>query len=207
MKKTNKQEAIDEKILLTMLNKIDSNIDRASKIINHMRQFSRMSNMGMEKVQINEVLEKVFEIFNQQLKTKGIIVVKDIDDNIPLIMGDPNRLEQVFINLLLNARDAVEERWGDKECKPGSKIIQLKTKCEGESIVVKICDTGPGIPKAILEKIFEPFFTTKEVGKGTGLGLSISYGIIKDCGGDIQIDTSREEGAAFVIKLPMMEKI
>jgi len=205
MKKTNKQEAIDDNILLTMLNKIDSNVDRASNIINHLRKFSRKTTMEMEKIQVNDILDSAFQIFNQQLKIRGIEVVKEIEPHLPIILADPNGLEQVFINLVLNARDSIEEKWGDKEIKPGDKKIILKTHCDGESVIVEISDTGTGIPKVISDKIFEPFFTTKEVGKGTGLGLSISYGIIKDCGGSIHTDVNRENGAAFFVKFPLKD--
>jgi histidine kinase len=203
--KIKKNEFIDENILLTMFDKIDGNVDRASNIINHMRQFSRMSDKGVEKIQVNEVLEKAFEIFKQQLKIRGIEVTMEIDVNIPHTIGDPNRLEQVFINLLLNARSAVEEKWENKDCSPGDKKIFLRSKCEGEWIVIEIGDNGIGIPKNISDKIFEPFFTTKEVGKGTGLGLSISYGIIKDLGGDIKIDANVKEGALFIIRIPIKD--
>ena len=159
--------------------------------------------MEKEKIRINEVIEKAFEIFNQQLKLRGIEVEKDIDKNLPKIMGDPNRLEQVFINLLINARDAVEEKWQNKAYKPGDKKIVLKAKLKKKSIVVEVGDTGPGVSDRIADKIFEPFFTTKEVGKGTGLGLSISYGIIKDCGGRIYVDTRKRDGATFIIKFPL----
>ncbi len=203
MKKTRKKEIIEDKILLTMLQKIDNNIDRATNIIDHMRQFSRKPDMEREKIRIDEVIERAFEIFNQQLKIRGIGVVKDIEKNLPEIMGDPNRLEQVFINLLLNARDAVEEKWQNKAYKPGDKKIVLKAKLEKKSIVVEVGDTGPGVSDRIADKIFEPFFTTKEVGRGTGLGLSISYGIIKDCGGRIYVDTRKRDGATFIIKFPL----
>lgn len=204
MKKTNKKETINDDILLTLLNKIDSNVDRASKIINHMRQFSRKSTMEIEKIKVNDVLDRAFQIFNQQLKIRGIDVVNETDNDLPVITADSNCLEQVFINLILNARDAIEEKWGNK---PGDKKIIFKTHSDGEHVIVEISDTGGGIPEEIADKIFEPFFTTKEVGKGTGLGLSISYGIIKDCGGKIFAESTGGNGAAFTIKFPIKDNI
>ena len=118
IKKINKKEPIEDGILFKMLSKIDSNVDRAAKIINHMRQFARKSDMDLEKVQVNEVLQNAFEIFSQQLKLRGIKVVWDIEKDLPRINADASRLEQVFINLLLNARDAIEEKWGDREIGP-----------------------------------------------------------------------------------------
>jgi histidine kinase len=206
IKKINKQEAIEDVILFKMLNKIDSNVDRAAKIINHMRQFARKSDMDLVKVQINEILENAFEIFSQQLKLRGIDVIWQKDKKLPRIKADPSRLEQVFINLLINARDAIEERWGPQETDGADKKIILKTRCEGPAVVCEVCDTGKGVPQAMANKIFEPFFTTKEVGKGTGLGLSISYGIVKDCGGTIQVADHKPEGACFILTFPVPEK-
>jgi histidine kinase len=205
IKKINKNEPIKAEILFSILTKIDSNVDRATKIINHMRQFARKSEMDLEKVQVNDILEKAFEIFSQQLKVKGIEVIWCIDKKLPKINADPGRLEQVFINLLLNARDAIEEKWDHQEPKAGEKRIILKTACDAINVICEVCDTGKGVPESIADKIFEPFFTTKEVGTGTGLGLSISYGIVKDCGGSIQVVSNKPEGACFVLKFPLQE--
>ncbi|MGD8741436.1 MAG: PAS domain S-box protein [Desulfobacterales bacterium] len=205
IKKINKNEPIQAEILSNILTKIDSNVDRATKIINHMRQFARKSEMDLEKVQVNDILQKAFEIFSQQLKLRGIEVIWSIDKKLPKISADPGRLEQVFINLLLNARDAIEEKWGNQEPKAGQKKIILKTACDVRHITCEVCDTGTGIPESISDKIFEPFFTTKEVGKGTGLGLSISYGIVNDCGGSIKVVPNKPEGACFVLQFPLQE--
>jgi histidine kinase len=171
-----------------------------------MRQFARKSDMEFEKVQINEVLKRAFEIFSQQLKLRGIEVVWEIDNRLPKINADPSRLEQVFINLLLNARDAIEERWGSKETNQEDKKIILKTRHESNSIICEVCDTGKGVPQSMANKIFEPFFTTKEVGKGTGLGLSISYGIVKECAGMIQVAPHEPEGSCFILTFPVPKK-
>jgi histidine kinase len=120
-------------------------------------------------------------------------------------MADPGRLEQVFVNLLVNSRDAIEKKWESIGRKSEDEKITIKTMLKGRSVVVEVRDTGAGIPKTIAEKIFEPFYTTKEVGKGTGLGLSISYGIIKECGGNIEIAPVTGEGACFVITFPLID--
>ena len=203
IKKIDKNELIEGEILTKIFMKIDSNVDRATKIINHMRQFARKSDSDLEKIQVNEVLKRAFEIFSQQLKLRGIKVVWDIEKELPKINADPSRLEQVFINLLLNARDAIEEKWGPKESNQDRKKILLRTRCNRSNVICEVCDTGKGVPGNIADKIFEPFFTTKEVGKGTGLGLSISYGIIKDCGGSISVSANTPEGACFIIKFPI----
>jgi histidine kinase len=205
MKKNSKHEQIDDDTLSTLLKKIDNNVDKASDIINHMRQFSRKSGLNMEKIQINDVVTRAFHSFHQQLKIRSIKVIKETDQNLPVIIADPNRLEQVFINLILNARDAIEEKWGDREDQSDTKKIIIKTYCDKKHVFVEVIDTGTGINDTIAEKIFEPFFTTKEVGKGTGIGLSISYGIIKDCKGIIYTDRNKKDGAAFIIKFPIKD--
>jgi histidine kinase len=206
IRKIDRKQPIEEEVLFNVLHKVDSNVDRASRIINHMRQFARKSDLDLVKVQINDVLHNAFEIFSQQLKLKGIEVIWDIQKKLPGIKADPGRLEQVFINLLINARDAIEERWGPQETAGADKKIILKTRCDGPSVACEICDTGMGVEPAIVNKIFEPFFTTKEVGKGTGLGLSISYGIVKDCGGTIQVAPHKPAGACFILTFPVSEK-
>ena len=203
MKKIDKKEKIEDEILHTMATEIDSYVDRATKIINHMRQFGRQSDMAPEKVQVNDILQRALEILGQQLKVRGIEVQRDLDPDLPLVLADPDRLEQVFINLLINARDAIDQKWQSQPHPKGEKIISLKTSSDRKEITAVVSDSGPGIPKAILDRIFEPFFTTKKVGQGTGLGLSISYGIVKDCKGSIQALSGKNGGARFIVKLPI----
>jgi len=206
VKKLERKNKIQGEILSTMLTKVDKNVDRAANIINHMRQFARKSDLEMSRIQVNEVLKSAFEIFSQQLKVRGIEVVWDIQEDLPRINADPGRLEQVFINLLLNARDAIEERWERGVFGSEEKRITLRTSTENGKVVCEVCDTGTGIPEALANRIFEPFFTTKEVGKGTGLGLSISYTIVKDCGGRIETVSKENEGTCFLLKFPVQEK-
>ncbi|MGD9308729.1 MAG: PAS domain S-box protein, partial [Desulfosarcina sp.] len=158
IRKLNAAEPIAPDTLSTMLVKVDGNVDRATRIINHMRQFARKSDMKMERVQLNHVLKSAFEIFSQQLKVRGIQVVWDIQDPLPRIHADPGRLEQVFINLLLNARDAIEARWGDQptDNEAEEKMIRLWTGIHDRWVVSRVCDTGTGIPENFAEKIFEP---------------------------------------------------
>jgi len=203
LKKINYKEKIEDDILSTLLTKADRNVDRATKIINHMRQFARKSEMDLIKIDVNEVLERAFEIFSQQLKVRGIDVIWETEKNLPKISADPDRLEQVLINLLINARDAIEQKRKTIEGGIPDNKITISTMTTEKEVVVKVKDTGVGIPEAILDKIFEPFFTTKEVGKGTGLGLSISYGIIKECNGNIKAVPAKEGGACFIIKFPI----
>ncbi len=205
MKKIGRKQDIAPDILMTLAREIDSHVDRATKIINHMRQFGRKSDMACNLIQVNDTLKKAFEFFGQQLKLRAIEVIWHTDNNLPMIMGDSDRLEQVFINLLINARDAIEEKClsDTSNC---DKKITLTSKVIGENVVIEIRDTGTGIPDTLLEKVFEPFFTTKQVGQGTGLGLSISYGIVKDCGGEIRAVSEKGRGAAFIITFPIPDK-
>ena len=113
------EKPLKKDVLETMLTKVDSNVDRAARIINHMRQFARKSDKAMEKISINDVLVNAFEIFSQQLKVRGIEVLKEMSQTLPMIHADPDRLEQVFINLLLNARDAIEEKTCAEPGRPG----------------------------------------------------------------------------------------
>ncbi len=203
MKKIRKKEKIEDDILFTMSEEIDSYVDRATKIIDHMREFGRKSETDLEKVDINEMLKRAFEILGQQLKVRGIEVAWDLEEDLPPIMADANRLEQVFINLLINARDAIDERRQTQPHQQSEKRISLKTRSGKQKIIVEIHDTGMGIPDELLDRIFEPFFTTKKVGQGTGLGLSISYGIVRECKGKIRAVSSEGQGAGFIIKFPI----
>jgi histidine kinase len=200
MKKLQKSVLADDETLRNVSGKIDANVDRASNIIEHMRQFSRKYDARRERTQINAVIEKAFEMFDQQFKVRGITTEWDLDPALPTIMAEPNRLEQVFVNLFINARDAIEERWELHDDDKNGKTIRIVTYQDDDTIVVEICDSGIGIPPAIAGKIFEPFFTTKDVGKGTGLGLSISYGIVSELGGEIFVKPSTEGGACFVMR-------
>jgi histidine kinase len=199
-------EGNNTETLCEVSEKINNNVDRAAKIINHMREFARKSEIRSEPVQVNEVLEKATEMFSQQLRVRGIEIIWDIENDLPKIMADADRLEQVFVNLLVNARDAIEERVNLKKYRKGPKTITLKTRSNRKSVTIEVSDTGIGIDENIAGNVFEPFFTTKEVGQGTGLGLSISYGIVKDFGGDIQTVKRPESGACFRITFPKQDK-
>ncbi|SLM28058.1 Sensory box histidine kinase and response regulator protein [Desulfamplus magnetovallimortis] len=204
--KISKKQDIKQDILNRLLQKIDSNVDRASRIIVHMRDFARKSEINVERTSVKRIVISALEIFSQQLKVRGIDVVCQIPDDLPDAMADPGRLEQVFINLLLNARDAIEEK-SSRNNNDSEKSIFIRGFEENGKIYLEIEDTGTGIPDDVAEKIFQPFFTTKEVGKGTGLGLSISYGIIKDCKGIIKLKQSSGSGTIFQIILPSAQEV
>ena len=177
-------------------------MDRANQLINHMREFGRKTDKRLDPISINEVLTKTSEIFSQQLKARGIDLVWDLSEHLPPIRADANRLEQVFINLLINARDAIEEKVQANPHLKGQKKIYLSSRRRDNFVQVEVRDSGRGIPRALIGKIFEPFFTTKEVGRGTGLGLSISYQIVQDFGGTIRAQSREGEGSTFCISFP-----
>lgn len=207
LKKIRNKQNIDPDTLDTLSREIDAYADRATKIINHLREFGRKPEMSLEPVDLNEVINRAFEFFRRQFEVHGIEVVLRLDQSIPLIQGDQSRLEQVFINLLLNARDAIEEKYNGTGEAGGIKRITITTGSVTPDIFAMVEDTGSGIPAPIRDRIFEPFFTTKKVGKGTGLGLSISYGIVQDCGGAIQVVKGEESDTAFRLTFQKADQI
>src|SRR2546430_3709192 len=132
---------------------------------------------------------------HQQLRLREIKVTVELSSEEPVVLGNPIQLEQVFVNLLTNARDAMADS--------PRKAIRISTSAGSADVEVVVRDTGHGIPPGLEQRIFDPFFTTKDVGKGTGLGLSITYGIIKEHGGAISVASTPGEGATFLIQLPL----
>ncbi len=195
------REEIDPQTFRTMAEEMSSYVDRASSIINHMREFARASDVTGAEININNPISDVFTVLGQQLTLRQIHVEMDLAEDLPLILADHNRLEQVFINLVTNARDVLQERG-----RTWKKTLKVKTFVEDKQVKAIISDNGAGIPEENIEKIFEPFFTTKEVGTGTGLGLSISYGIVKDYGGEITVKSKVDEGTSFEVSFPAIIK-
>ncbi len=182
--------------------KILRQIDRAATITNHMRTFGRESAETGQRISLGEVVEDALGMIGEQLKNHGITVKTAREPGL-LVLGNAIRLEQVLLNLLGNARDAVEAR--SKES-GGAMLIEVKAyRVASKNLaVVTIADNGGGIEPTILERIFDPFFTTKAPGKGTGLGLSISYGIVQDMGGSLEA-ANICDGAAFTVTLPALD--
>ena len=193
---------ISNQDLQSMANDISKNVQRAAAIIQHMRRFARQSNVVRSKVNINDPIYDVFKVLGHQLRVHQVEVQLDLDQEIPPIMADHNRLEQVFINLVTNAVDAMDEKCSQPECQEAEKKLTIKSFIENGYVSVIVSDTGSGMSAEVMSKIFEPFFTTKDVGKGTGLGFSISYGIVKDYEGTIEIDSTVGEGTTFKLKFP-----
>ncbi|MGB9441629.1 MAG: ATP-binding protein, partial [Desulfobacterales bacterium] len=135
-----------------------------------------------------------------------IDVSLDLDPEIPDITAEHNRLEQVFINLVSNAIDAMDEKSSQPDSQNSPKRLAIKSFVENDQVVVHVTDTGTGMSEEVKNKIFEPFFTTKKVGKGTGLGVSISYGIVKDYSGKIEIDSEIGKGTTFKLMFPAVNR-
>ncbi|MBW1738269.1 MAG: Cache 3/Cache 2 fusion domain-containing protein [Deltaproteobacteria bacterium] len=182
------------------LNLIRKCQDRIEKIVEHLRQFSRQAKPEFKKLDINEPIENALMITEQQLLDHGIKITRDLTMDLPLVFGDANQLEQVFLNVISNARDGMD-------ASKGAKVLTIRTYLDQGAgsplVVVSISDTGIGIPRENLDKVMEPFFTTKSVGKGTGLGLSICFGIIEAHGGRIEIKSQPAEGTEVRIFLPV----
>ncbi|MBW2630974.1 MAG: PAS domain S-box protein [Deltaproteobacteria bacterium] len=203
LKMLRKDKEISKLELTTVADEIRSNVQRAAGVINHMRDFARQSEAVGGELNINKPIRDVFKVLGQQLRVHQIEIGLDLDDNLPPILADHNRMEQIFINLVTNAMDTLDEkgRTGDQEWK---KILKIRSFSEDGQVVVTVSDNGAGIPEDIIDRIFEPFFTTKDIGKGTGLGMSISYGIVKDYGGTINVRSKLGEGTTFELKFPII---
>jgi len=179
---------------LELWQSVEKNTSRMMRIINHLRTFSRQSKNDFLPADVHEILENSLLMLGQQFLTRNIEVIKVFNANYSRIYVDSNQLEQVFINILTNARDAINNK---------GQVHIITEKNDSGSIDILFTDTGGGISEADAEKVFDPFFTTKEVGQGTGLGLSISYGIVKDHSGMIEIAETSPNGTTFRINLPL----
>ena len=167
--------------------------DKCSQIISGMLSFARQQNPEFTYQDINELLESSISLLRIRSEKKGVHILFEKKGQLPLLKIDGHQVQQVFVNILLNAVDALD---------PGGQV-EIRSRVIIDKISIQFIDTGTGIQAEQLDKIFEPFFTTKEVGKGTGLGLSVSYGIIKNHGGTIEVESIPDEGTVFTVFLPI----
>lgn len=178
------------------LDRVQKSAERCQKIVQALLSFARRHKPERKAVCVNSLIEAALEILSYQLRTSNIQVTTQLDPRLPLAMVDPHQIQQVFLNLINNARQAIEAHlpkgW-----------IKITSSANGQVVRVTVQDSGPGITPENLSKIFDPFFTTKEIGKGTGLGLSLCYGIIREHGGTILPRSQPGEGATFIIELPI----
>ncbi len=170
---------------------------RASEIVNNLLNFSRTGAAELIEVDINSVLEETLALVQHPLKTAHVSVVKNYKQELPAVLGSITRLQQVFLNLFMNARDAM----------PQGGMLQVSTLTYNGSVAVEVTDTGAGIPPENLQRIFDPFFTTKATGRGTGLGLSVSYGIIKEHAGKVDVRSTPGKGTSFRLEFPVARKV
>ena len=176
-----------------LLKKIQAQSHRAAEIVNNLLNFSRLQDHDFTELDLNQLIEETLSLFQPQVRGRQIKIIKKFPSTIPHIRGDKGKLQQVFLNFFLNAKDAM----------PSGGDMIITTKRVNASVMASVCDTGVGIPAEDLNKIYDPFFTTKKVGVGTGLGLSICYGIIKEHSGFINVKSSRDRGTCFEIRLPV----
>jgi two-component system NtrC family sensor kinase len=175
------------------LSQIKTQGSRCKEITHKLLSFARKTDPRVREVLINDIIEEIVSISGQQAKYNNVKIVTHLDPDIPQVGASPSEMQQVLLNLINNAIDAIGSGGGN---------IEITSRRNGQYVTIDVADTGQGIPQAMMNRIFDPFFTTKPVGKGTGLGLSICYGIIKKMGGDITINSSVGMGSTFHIHLP-----
>ncbi|MBL8184202.1 MAG: histidine kinase, partial [Blastocatellia bacterium] len=176
-----------------LLMKMQRQTDRATNIVGNLLNFSRTGNaIEWVEIDINKLLDDTLQLLEPQLRKTNVKIIKEYSADKPAVLGNGGKLQQVFTNLLLNARDAMF----------GGGSITLVTARNGNEVSVEVADTGEGIPQENLSKIFDPFFTTKGVGNGTGLGLAVTYGIVQEHAGTIQALSDGNSGSTFRLTFP-----
>jgi len=190
-----KSENLDE--FERALNQIRTQGKRCKEITHKLLSFARKTDSRIQVVQLNDLIEELVALSAQRAKFSNVTINMDIQQDLPPVKVSQTELQQVFLNLINNALDAMEKTGG---------TLDVSTHLEDGFVVVGLADNGPGIPEANLTRIFDPFFTTKPVGKGTGLGLSICYGIIKKLGGEIIVNSRVDAGTTFRVKIPLAEE-
>ncbi len=187
------RKADKESELARQLKIIEKETKRCKTIIENLMKFSRQEKAEKTPTNLNQVVEDAVAIVDHQLTLNKVKIEKTLSNNLPELHGNGNQLQQVLMNLMINAQQAM----------PDGGVVQISTQVTDKNIEVLVKDNGPGMPKAVQDKIFEPFFTTKPVGKGTGLGLSVSYGIVKDHAGNIFLESEVGKGTQFTLSFPM----
>jgi len=188
------------------LKKIEEQTGYMRDVILNISGFARQTEFKKEPIDINEPIEKSLQLLSEQLRLHGVKLIKKLDTDLPKVYADANQMQQVFINFISNAREALEElpKKSKKELVINSrKAVDGRQKEEFVEVTFK--DTGPGIPEEVKDRIFEPFFTTKGP-QSTGLGLSLNYGMIQDHGGTLVFEGNSGKGTTFIVRLPVFIK-
>jgi len=175
------------------LDVIYNQVERCSDITHKLLDFARNRHPVSQRADINRLVEDMLALVEREASPRNIRIFKELNDVMPMVQTDPPLLRQVFLNLLINAVQAVED---------GGTIV-VSTYCDGGMACAEVRDDGPGIASSDLERVFNPFFTTKPPGKGTGLGLSVSLRIVNELGGDIKLKSEPGNGAAFTVRIPL----
>ena len=182
---------------------IEISVRRGSKIITHMRQFGSGSSNNAMPLDINKPIIELFDLLSQQLKAEDVVVEMKLGEDLPPIKGDNYQIQQVFFQLISNARDAMNEKAVAIDGNSYHKKIFVTTQVDDNlNVSASLFDNGSGILESNLKKIFDPFFTTKEVGKGKGLGLAIIYGLVQDFDGSIEAESELGVGSKFTLIFP-----
>jgi len=179
-----------------LIEKVVKQTFRASEIVNNLLNFSRTGATEFTEVNLNAVVEEVLTLVAHPFRTAQVQVTRNLQRELPAVLGSTNKLQQVFLNLFLNARDAM----------PSGGVVEIRTAAHNGSVEVEIIDTGGGISRENLNRIFDPFFTTKSSGRGTGLGLSVSYGIVKEHAGKVDVRSTPGKGTSFRLEFPVARK-
>jgi len=175
------------------VNQIKTQGKRCKEITHKLLSFARKTDPKAKEIQINDLVEEIVGLSEQRARFSNVKIKTNLAPDLPTVLASPSEMQQVLLNLMNNALDAMEKTGG---------TLEITSRVEGDNVVLDVADTGVGIPKQNLARIFDPFFTTKAVGKGTGLGLSICYGIIKKMGGEISVNSAVGLGTTFHIRIP-----
>jgi two-component system NtrC family sensor kinase len=179
---------------LSLLNAIFESVTRCRTITHRLLGFSRQTDISRDIINLNDTLREVIGFLEKEVLFRNITLELHLREDLPNVTSDKGQLEQVVLNIMNNAVDAIEK---------GGRIEIITDVKDENTLTISIIDNGPGIPENVVKHIFEPFFTTKEKGKGTGLGLSISYGIIQKLGGTISVQSEVNKGTNFTIEIPL----
>jgi signal transduction histidine kinase len=177
------------------LSRILRDAERCRDTVKELLVFSRQTRQEKQFHDINKALSRTLFLIEKQVLFQNILIETRLSADIPLVLGDIQQLNHVFMNIILNAAQAMDGR--------GKLIISTELSLDGQSVILEIRDTGPGIPEDVLPHVFEPFYTTKDEGKGTGLGLSLAYGIVESHQGKILVRNNPDQGSTFIIELPI----
>jgi two-component system NtrC family sensor kinase len=185
---------INKDVALNYLSKIERETTRSSKLIRNLLDFARQSPLTLSKVDLNEIVNQAFDLVAHSAESHNIKVIKKLSPSLPKLMADFDKLQQVFINIILNAIQAM----------PKGGNLTIQTSSGDDQVNIEVKDTGYGISPENIGKLFTPFYTTKEEVKGVGLGLAVAYGIIKRHHGTIEVQSEEGKGTIFTIKLPLL---